>query len=88
MIPLRRQVLLKAFKLFDMVIMLISFGLTAWAFSNGFETISVGQLLSIRVKVQTVAFFLCFVLAWYIAFSLFGLYHSRRLSARFIGELP
>ncbi len=82
MIPIRRQILIQALKLFDVTIMAISFTLTSGVVSNQIEKISIGQLLSMQVKVQALVFFICFLFVWHITFSVFGLYHSRRLSSR------
>jgi FlaA1/EpsC-like NDP-sugar epimerase len=82
MTSLRRQILLKAFKLFDLVVMVLSFALATVVvyYQNGM--VSFAEFLTMRVKVQNFALFLGFLLVWHIIFSLFGLYHSRRLSTR------
>lgn len=82
MIPLRRRILLKAFKLFDLIIMVFSYVLATWAVYYQTGTVSLVQFLSMRVKVQNFALFIGFLLVWHIIFSLFGLYRSRRLSTR------
>jgi exopolysaccharide biosynthesis polyprenyl glycosylphosphotransferase len=79
---LRRQILLKAFKLFDLLIMAFSFALATSVVYYRFDTISFEQFLSMRIKVRNFALFLGFVVVWHILFSLLGLYHSRRLSTR------
>ncbi len=82
MFPLRRQILLKAFKLFDLLIMVFSFALATSAVSYRIGTVSFVQFLSMRVKVHNFALFLGFLFVWHLIFSLFGLYQSRRLSSR------
>ncbi len=82
MIPIRRQILIRAFKLFDVAIVAISFTLIYGAASSQIGTISIGRFLSMQVSVQAFIFFLCFFLVWHITFSTFGLYRSRRLSSR------
>ena len=82
MIQLQRPFFLKAFKLFDLLIMAFSFLVITWAVFFKIEAISFGEFLSIRVKVQNFVLFSCFLLFWHMSFSLFGLYHSRRFSRR------
>jgi len=82
MIPLRREILLKALKLFDVVIMSICFAITACIALSRIDIISVNYFLSMRIKARTFIFFLCFVIVWHIVFCIFGLYRSRRLSSR------
>ncbi len=82
MIPLRRRILRKAFKLFDQLVMVLSFALAAWIVYYQISDISFGQFLSMRVKALNLGLFLGFLLAWRGVFSLFGLYRSRRFSTR------
>jgi FlaA1/EpsC-like NDP-sugar epimerase len=82
MTSLRRQILLKTFKASDVLIMACSFVLATWAAFYRIETISFNEFLAMRVKVQNLALFLGFLLVWHIIFSLFRLYHSRRLSTQ------
>ena len=81
-VPLRRQILLRAYKLFDLLVMAISFTLAASAVLHRIGTVSFDQFLSMRIKVQHIALLLGFLLLWHIIFSLFGLYQSRRLATR------
>jgi exopolysaccharide biosynthesis polyprenyl glycosylphosphotransferase len=80
--PLRRKILHKAFKLFDLLIMVCSFVLAAWAVYYQIGHISFGQFLSIRVKALNLGLFLGFLLVWHTVFTLFGLYRSRRFSTQ------
>ena len=73
MTNLRRQFLLKAFRLFDILIMVLSFGLASVVVSYQLETIPLAEFLSVRVKIQNVAIFLGFVWIWHLIFSSFGL---------------
>jgi len=66
--------------------MACSFFLATWAGFYRIKTISLDQFLAMRVKVQNFALFLGFLLIWHITFSLFRLYHSRRLSTQW-GEI-
>ncbi len=82
MIPFRRQILLNALKLFDLLIMAFCFSLATSVVSYRSGTVSFIDFFSIRVKVQNFIIFLGFLLIWHIIFCLFGLYQSRRLSTR------
>ncbi len=83
MTPLHRQILLKAFQLFDLLLMIVSFGV---AFSSVvYDRIGVTSLadfLSMRIKIQNFVIFVGLLVLWYTVFALHGLYHSRRLTTR------
>jgi len=78
----RRHILLKAAKLFDLAVMIISFGSAAVLIAYETPTMSLAEFLSMRVKVQNFALFACFLFAWHVILSAFGLYRSQRLSKR------
>jgi exopolysaccharide biosynthesis polyprenyl glycosylphosphotransferase len=82
MIPLRRRILLDTAKLFDMAVMVFSFGLATGLVVYGTLTISVARFLSMRVKVGNLALFALLLFAWHLVFSSFGLYDSKRFSTR------
>lgn len=82
MTSFRRQILLKTFKLFDLLVMVFSFALATWMTYYNSGTISFDEFLSMRIKVQNFVLFLCLLFAWQVIFSAFGVYHSRRLSSR------
>jgi len=78
----RRQILIRAFKIFDLVVMAFSFALATVAIYYRPGSAFFYQFLSMRIKVQNFALFIGFVIIWHIIFSFFRLYHSRRLSSR------
>jgi exopolysaccharide biosynthesis polyprenyl glycosylphosphotransferase len=80
MVHLRRQIILNAFKLFDLLIMGFSFLLATSAISYQVGTVSLVDFLSMRVKIQNVVLLITFFALWHIILSVCGLYHSRRLS--------
>ena len=82
MTTLRRRILLRSAKLFDLAVMTVSFGVAALLVAHQTATVSLADFLSMRVKVRNFALFAAFLLVWHIIFSLLGLYHSRRLSPR------
>jgi len=81
MTSLRRQILLKAFKLLDLLVMVFSFALTTWVVYYQTASVSFDDFLSMRVKVQNFLLFFGFLGVWHLSFSFFKLYHSRRLSS-------
>ena len=80
---LRRRILLNAFKLLDLVVMVVAFSVATWVsyYQIGW-TVSFTQFIDMRVKVQNFALFLGLMAAWHLTFVLLGLYSSRRLSSR------
>lgn len=77
----RRKLLLNSLKLFDLFLMLASFAFSMLVVSSGLHFGSFQELLAMRIKLSNFAIFLAFMVAWHIIFSLFELYHSRRLSS-------
>lgn len=82
MTALRRRILLKTAKIFDLAIMTLSFGLATVLVAYETPATSLAQFLSMRVKVQNFVLFACFFLLWHIIFLSLGLYDSKRLSTR------
>jgi exopolysaccharide biosynthesis polyprenyl glycosylphosphotransferase len=82
MFALRRRILLKSFKVFDLLVMVFAFGLATLAVQYQTSGIPLTELIEMRIKVQNFALFIGLLLAWHLVFSLFGLYHSRRFSSR------
>jgi len=81
----RRQILLNIFKLFDLGLMAAAFLLAALAVMTEFHrahAVTLAELFSMRVRIQNLAIFVLFAIAWHFVFSGFGLYKSRRLSDR------
>ena len=76
----RRQVLIKFFKLFDLLVMALTFALTIFIAYYQIGSISFIEFFSMRFKVQNFVLFLGFLYAWYQIFFLCGLYNSRRIS--------
>jgi len=82
MVPLRRQILARVFKYFDLLLMAFSFLLAASAVFSEFDTVSFVQFLSMRIKVENFVLFVAFLTLWHVIFSACGLYDSRRLSSQ------
>src|SRR4030067_3217895 len=79
----RRQLLVKAFKLFDLIIMTLSFAFASWItflHQNGIHSFE--QFLAIRIKVLNIVLFIALILLWRSILGSFRLYQSWRLSSR------
>lgn len=79
---IRRQLLLNAFKLWDIGLMLLAFLVAAVAVLGQSHAVSLSEFFAMRVKIQNFLIFSAFLFAWHLAFSSFGLYASRRLGER------
>jgi len=82
MIPLRRQILLKAFRSFDLTVISFSFLMTEWIYSPSIHIISIEQFWTSRIPIKSIVFLIIILLGWYIIFSLFGFYRSWRTYSR------
>ncbi len=78
----RRQVLLKAFMLFDLGVMAASFALAAVPVAHRTATVSFAAFLSMRVKMGNILLFVALLFVWHFAFTVMGLYQSKRLGDR------
>jgi len=82
MAPLRRRILLRSAKLFDLVPMVFSFGLATVLVARQAAATSLADFLSMRIRLQNFVIFAGFLLAWHVIFSALGLYGSKRFSSR------
>ena len=69
-------------KLFDLVLLVLSFGLTTALIVHHEGTISLAQFLSIRTKISNYVVFLLSLFTCHLIFSICGLYRSMRLSSK------
>lgn len=79
MIPFRRQISITAMKIFDLLVMILSFCLATAEVSRHLDLLSFGYFFSMRIKLQNLIILMVFLFFWQILFSFFGLYESRRL---------
>ncbi len=73
---------MKAFMLFDLGVMGVSFALAAVPVAYRTAAVSFAAFLSMRVKMGNILLFLALLFAWHFAFTVFGLYQSKRLGDR------
>jgi len=81
MTTIRRQILLYAVKLFDLVLMVGSFLLATLLIVRGSGAMSLSDFFAMRIKVGNFVLFCALLVLWHASFSGFGLYNSRRLSS-------
>jgi len=77
----RRQLLNKALKLFDLLVMSLAFVVAAVPVSQGGEA-SFAEFLSMRIKVENFILFFGFLALWHILFLSMQVYESQRLVSR------
>lgn len=75
----RRQALLTAFKLFDVVLLVGAFALATVPVLYETGGASLAQFLDQRIRINDFLIFIGFLAIWHVIFSSFGLYHSHRL---------
>jgi exopolysaccharide biosynthesis polyprenyl glycosylphosphotransferase len=78
----KRRFLLNARKLFDVGLVILSFGLATFLVVSADEGSSLSRFLSMRVKLSNCAIFAITLFFCHGMFSLCGLYESKRLSTR------
>jgi exopolysaccharide biosynthesis polyprenyl glycosylphosphotransferase len=77
----RRQILLAAIKLFDVIVMIACFTMAALMVAYQIHNSSFDQFFYMRIKVENVLWFLGLILFWHTLHSMFGLYDSKRFSS-------
>ena len=77
----KRRLLNNASKLFDLLVLAVSFG--AATLSQATEApVSLAQFLDMRIKLGNVAVFIALLWVWHLIFGMMGMYGSRRLAGR------
>ena len=76
----RRNFLLNALKLFDLSLLVLSYGLATALIVFTRHGPSLVDYLGMRVKVSNFVIFLAMILAWHVVLSVCGMYSSKRLS--------
>jgi exopolysaccharide biosynthesis polyprenyl glycosylphosphotransferase len=82
MVPLRRRLLLVALMLGDLVVVTLSFSLTALDVSFPRSGVSLSDFLAMRLSIHNFVLFLALLGGWHLIFSASGLYRSRRLTSK------
>ncbi|HEX3820028.1 MAG TPA: sugar transferase [Candidatus Sulfotelmatobacter sp.] len=77
-----RKVFSNGFKLFDLLLMMVSFAVATLPLYERVGRFSLAQFFELRVKLGNLILFLSFLLIWHLVFRAFGLYASKRLTSR------
>jgi exopolysaccharide biosynthesis polyprenyl glycosylphosphotransferase len=77
-----RKVLNDVLKLFDLALMIFSFGMASMPILARVGPVSFAQFWSMRIKLQNLVVFFVLLCIWHIIFSIFGLYSSKRMASR------
>lgn len=78
----KRRFVLNAFKVFDLVLLVVAFALASLLSDASRGTLSFVEFLSMKVTLGNVLTFAVLLPTWHLIFVLFGLYESKRLSSR------
>ena len=78
----KRRLLLSAFKLFDLWVVVLSFGLTMLLVGSESPALSLAEFLSMKIKLGNFVIFGVMLVVWHFLLSLCGLYESKRLDTR------
>ncbi len=79
---LGRKVFTSGFKLFDLLLMSISFAVSTVPQYHRVGRFTLAEFFGLKIKLGNLILFVSFLLIWHILFSLFGLYGSKRLASR------
>lgn len=79
---LRRRFLINMLKVFDLVLVTISFGAAAILAAYSDNRVSIADFLSMRVKLSNCLIFAVFLLVWHGLLQSYGLYGSKRVPTR------
>jgi exopolysaccharide biosynthesis polyprenyl glycosylphosphotransferase len=76
----RRQALLTAFKLFDVVLMVVAYAVATLPVLYEWSGASFARFFEMRIRVNDFLIFLGLLTVWHLIFASFGLYQSYRLA--------
>ena len=77
-----RKVFTNGFKAFDLLLMMVSFAVATLPQYRRVGRFGLAEFFELKVKLGNLILFVSFLAIWYILFSLFGLYGSKRLVGR------
>ncbi len=80
--PIRRRMMIGTMKLYDLVLMVVSFAAATLPVLAKVGPVSFAQFLEIKVKLENFIVFLILLGLWHFIFSMLGLYDSKRLTSR------
>lgn len=78
----RHRFLINLLKVFDLVLVMLSFGAATILSAYSDNRVSIAEFLSIRVKLSNCVIFVVFLIVWHILLQSYGLYRSKRFPTR------
>src|SRR4029077_1802089 len=78
----RHRFLINLLKVFDLVLVTLSFGAATILAAYSDKRVSIAEFLSIRVKLSNCVIFVAFLLVWHCLLQSYGLYRSKRFPTR------
>jgi exopolysaccharide biosynthesis polyprenyl glycosylphosphotransferase len=78
----RRRFFLSAYKIFNLSLLVFSFGVATILVGPHTGNVSLTEFLSMRVRISNFVLFAGMLCSWHLIFSICGLYQSKRLVAR------
>jgi exopolysaccharide biosynthesis polyprenyl glycosylphosphotransferase len=75
-----RHILMVCLKVFDLLLLTISYGLATRLSLQGNHSVTFAEFMSMRIKLSNFLIFVGAMLAWHVVFAMCGLYKSKRLS--------
>ena len=78
----KRRLLLSVYKMFDLCVVVLSFGLAMLLVGSESPAHSLAEFLSMKVKLWNFVIFGVMLVVWHVLLSLCGLYESKRLATR------
>jgi exopolysaccharide biosynthesis polyprenyl glycosylphosphotransferase len=82
MVTMKRRILTSASKVFDLLILVLSFGVATLPHLAMGASVFFTQFLEMRIKLQNFVMFSALLWIWHLIFMTLGLYGSKRLSSR------
>jgi exopolysaccharide biosynthesis polyprenyl glycosylphosphotransferase len=79
---IRRRFLINSLKVFDLVLVALSFSMATLLAAYWDNRVSIAEFLSIRVKLSNCMIFVAFLLVWHFLLRSYGLYESKRIPTR------
>jgi exopolysaccharide biosynthesis polyprenyl glycosylphosphotransferase len=79
---IRREILQGAFKLFDLLLLIVSFAAATLPVIARIGARSLGDFLEVKVKLENLVVFALLLWVWHLIFSALRLYDSKRLASR------
>lgn len=79
---IRRRFLINLLKVFDLVLVTLSFGVAMLLAAYSDNRVSIAEFLSIRVKLSNCVIFVAFLFVWHLLLQSHGLYRSKRVPTR------